>query len=154
MLAVYPSISKEIDAINFILNVEREKIGEKLQEIKKIEFKQLSCNFIIYKKIFSIKNLIIDKNLILEGRNGAGKSSLLRILNLDQDYKGDFFVNDLNVNFYNKEFLREQILYIKNENYFPKTDIFSYITYAEKKKVETFLNNIQNYDLQPLLEQW
>lgn len=154
MLAVYPSISKEIDAINFILNVEREKIGEKLQEIKKIELKQLSCNFIIYKKIFSIKNLIIDKNLILEGRNGAGKSSLLRILNLDQDYKGDFFVNDLNVNFYNKEFLREQILYIKNENYFPKTDIFSYITYAEKKKVETFLNNIQNYDLQPLLEQW
>ncbi|QJB71286.1 Mbov_0121 family peptidase domain-containing ABC transporter [Mycoplasma sp. 1654_15] len=154
MLAVYPAISKEIEAINFILNVEKEKYGDYTQEIKGIKLKKINCDLIVNKKLFSVKNLEINNNLILTGKNGVGKSTLLKILNLDQEYSGNFLVNDLDLAFYNKEFLRQRIIYLKNENYFPKTDVFSYITYGEKEKVKTFLENIQNFNLLPLLEKW
>lgn len=95
------------------------KSGIALKDIDSIEFRNVGFHYLPQKPIFTDLNLKIDKGekILLEGRNGAGKSTICKVLALLYDpHQGDVFINGEKSGFYRQGSLRKRILLVSNED--------------------------------------
>ncbi len=93
-------------------------------QIVNFEFEQFSmsdCEFSYDGEKVVIKDVNLDiskgEKIWIEGKNGTGKSTLCKIIGLI--YKptaGNIMLNDVDINFYNKDRLRSKIVFISGED--------------------------------------
>ncbi|WP_434337121.1 Mbov_0121 family peptidase domain-containing ABC transporter [Mesomycoplasma conjunctivae] len=149
-----PIFLKEVELLNFILNVDKEKYGNYHQKISDLKFNNLNINYDGGRRLIYIKKLLINSHLKIIGKNGSGKSTLLKLINHEINFSGQFLINNLDISHYDIALLRKNIAFIKNDQYFPAISVISFICNDKNEKMETFFQNIQIFDLQTLFEKW
>lgn len=155
LVIYYPIFSNEYDLLKFILFIPKEKNGDKnINKIETILIENLDHKPNNIKSILKIDKLKINKDLIIKGTNGSGKSTLLKVINQTIETDPNIKINNLSIDFINKEVLREKIIYLSPDKNMFKSDVFTFITFANPEKVDTFLENIIKFNLENLLEKW
>ncbi|MCV3753528.1 cysteine peptidase family C39 domain-containing protein [Mycoplasma enhydrae] len=110
--------------------------------INKIGIKNLTISY-GSKEIIQNLNLNIENNCKIVGKNGAGKSSLIKTLagNFIQ-YKNRVFFNNESLNKISNYWLESNVFYIDNSFNFPNVDLYTYLFLnIDKKIVDILLND-------------
>ncbi|MBG0730937.1 Mbov_0121 family peptidase domain-containing ABC transporter [Mycoplasma sp. 'Moose RK'] len=149
-----PIFLKELELLNFILNIEKEEKGKYHQKISDIKLKDLSVSYYGNRTLFHVEKMQIKNNLRVVGKNGSGKSTFLKLLNQEIVYNGEFLINNLDLKYYDKNELRKRICYIKSQNYFPSISVLSFITNENPEKIQNLISNFQRFDIQEMLYTW
>lgn len=144
---------QNIIRFEFIVFLAEENKNERyIQKISNIKINNLSFNY-DDRKIFDNISLDLDQNIIIEGKNGVGKSTFLKLLyGLYDEYQGNIFINNeddlkiINLNDY-----RQKIYINSNNIYFPNLTIVEFITLKNEKALNTLKHNIEKYNLIELL---
>jgi len=146
-------MKQNIIRFEFIVFLSEENKNERcIQKISTIKINNLSFNY-GDRKIFNNISLDLDQNIIIEGKNGVGKSTFLKLLyGLYDEYQGNIFINNeddlkiINLNDFRKK------IYINSNNiYFPNLTIVEFITLKNEKALNTLKHNIEKYNLIELL---
>lgn len=146
-------MKQNIIRFEFIVFLAEENKNERcIQKISNIKINNLSFNY-DDRKIFDNISLDLDQNIIIEGKNGVGKSTFLKLLyGLYDEYQGNIFINNeddlkiINLNDY-----RQKIYINSNNIYFPNLTIVEFITLKNEKALNTLKHNIEKYNLIELL---
>lgn len=146
-------MKQNIIRFEFIVFLAEENKNERcIQKISTIKINNLSFNY-DDRKIFDNINLYLDQNIIIEGKNGVGKSTFLKLLyGLYDEYQGNIFINnedDLKI--INLNDFRQKIYINSNNIYFPNLTIIEFITLKNEKALNTLKHNIEKYNLIELL---
>lgn len=146
-------MKQNIIRFEFIIFLAEENKNERcIQKISNIKINNLSFNY-DDRKIFDNISLDLDQNIIIEGKNGAGKSTFLKLLyGLYDEYQGNIFINnedDLKI--INLNDFRQKIYINSNNIYFPNLTILEFITLKNEKALNTLKHNIEKYNLIELL---
>lgn len=144
---------QNIIRFEFIVFLAEENKNERcIQKISSIKTNNLSFNY-DDRKIFDNISLDLDQNIIIEGKNGVGKSTFLKLLyGLYDEYQGNIFINnedDLKI--INLNDFRQKIYINSNNIYFPNLTIIEFITLKNEKALNTLKHNIEKYNLIELL---
>ena len=144
---------QNIIRFEFIVFLAEENKNERcIQKISNIKINNLSFNY-EDRKIFDNISLDLDQNIIIEGKNGVGKSTFLKLLyGLYDEYQGNIFINnedDLKI--INLNDFRQKIYINSNNIYFPNLTIVEFITLKNEKALNTLKHNIEKYNLIELL---
>ena len=149
----YPTINQYLETLNsfFIYIDENKNLNNSInaKEIQKIELKNINYNYGTFN--LKIKNLIIDSHIKLIGKNGTGKSTLMKIISL-LIYQNEIYFNNQNVLNYSLETLRKQICYISTNEYLPSCTIYQYLISSNDNDPNYLLQNYEKYNLGILLE--
>lgn len=146
-------MKQNIIRFEFIVFLAEENKNERcIQKISTIKINNLSFNY-DDRKIFDNISLYLDQNIIIEGKNGVGKSTFLKLLyGLYDEYQGNIFINnedDLKI--INLNDFRQKIYINSNNIYFPNLTIIEFITLKNEKALNTLKHNIEKYNLIELL---
>ncbi len=146
-------MKQNIIRFEFIVFLAEENKNERcIQKISTIKINNLSFNY-DDRKIFENISLDLDQNIIIEGKNGVGKSTFLKLLyGLYDEYQGNIFINnedDLKI--INLNDFRQKIYINSNNIYFPNLTIVELITLKNEKALNTLKHNIEKYNLIELL---
>ena len=146
-------MKQNIIRFEFIVFLAEENKNERcIQKISTIKINNLSFNY-DDRKIFDNISLYLDQNIIIEGKNGVGKSTFLKLLyGLYDEYQGNIFINnedDLKI--INLNDFRQKIYINSNNIYFPNLTIVEFITLKNEKALNTLKHNIEKYNLIELL---
>lgn len=146
-------MKQNIIRFEFIVFLAEENKNERcIQKISTIKINNLSFNY-DDRKIFDNISLDLDQNIIIEGKNGVGKSTFLKLLyGLYDEYQGNIFINnedDLKI--INLNDFRQKIYINSNNIYFPNLTIVEFITLKNEKALNTLKHNIEKYNLIELL---
>lgn len=146
-------MKQNIIRFEFIVFLAEENKNERcIQKISNIKINNLSFNY-DDRKIFDNISLDLDQNIIIEGKNGVGKSTFLKLLyGLYDEYQGNIFINnedDLKI--INLNDFRQKIYINSNNIYFPNLTIVEFITLKNEKALNTLKHNIEKYNLIELL---
>ncbi|MCP4337172.1 MAG: ATP-binding cassette domain-containing protein [Mycoplasma sp.] len=140
----YPLIKKEMEMLDFIYSLPLEKKnikGIKIDEIKKIEFKNFKFSYEVDKPILSFKKFEINDSIHLIGNNGTGKTTLLNIINFNYLPKG-VSINGIPSKQFYLEKLREQVYTNQPNDFLPKQTVMDYATLGDPLKLDKFIKNI------------
>ena len=146
-------MKQNIIRFEFIVFLTEENKNERcIQKISNIKINNLSFNY-DDRQIFDNISLDLDQNIIIEGKNGVGKSTFLKLLyGLYDEYQGNIFINnedDLKI--INLNDFRQKIYINSNNIYFPNLTIVEFITLKNEKALNTLKHNIEKYNLIELL---
>lgn len=146
-------MKQNIIRFEFIVFLAEENKNERcIQKISNIKINNLSFNY-EDRKIFDNISLDLDQNIIIEGKNGVGKSTFLKLLyGLYDEYQGNIFINsedDLKI--INLNDFRQKIYINSNNIYFSNLTIIEFITLKNEKALNTLKHNIEKYNLIELL---
>lgn len=146
-------MKQNIIRFEFIVFLAEENKNERcIQKISNIKINNLSFNY-DDRQIFNNISLDLDQNIIIEGKNGVGKSTFLKLLyGLYDEYQGNIFINnedDLKI--INLNDFRQKIYINSNNIYFPNLTIVEFITLKNEKALNTLKHNIEKYNLIELL---
>lgn len=129
---------------------------EKINSIDSITFENVSLNF-GDKIIFNNFNYTFNKNkkYLITGENGIGKSSLIKLLLGEIDnYKGNIYINNINLKNIDKKSLFNNIEYIDSTNFIFNYSIYDNISLFNDRndeKINKILNklnlNIENNEI-------
>ncbi|MDE6894361.1 MAG: ATP-binding cassette domain-containing protein, partial [Malacoplasma sp.] len=117
-LANYKKSKNMLD--DFLTKENKETISKNkiiLKEIKSIKIFNLNFEYDKENKIFTNFNFDLENNTLIYGKNGIGKSTLLKILslNLPINKKSELFFNDLNYTDINLKDFENRICYIPSD---------------------------------------
>ena len=146
-------MKQNIIRFEFIVFLAEENKNERcIQKISTIKINNLSFNY-DDRKIFDNISLDLDQNIIIEGKNGVGKSTFLKLLyGLYDEYQGDIFINNQDdLKIINLNDFRQKIYINSNNIYFPNLTIVEFITLKNEKALNTLKHNIEKYNLIELL---
>lgn len=156
---IFKTISLVIESSNQILLYERYKslIASKktkkikIKSIKKITFDYVSYGYGYGKNIFDNVELIIDKNIILKGDIGSGKSTFLQLcMGFDSVTKGTVLINDIPIEECDlKTVYSKMILLDKSPIFFNESLNYNLLVGNDDKsnKLVALLNEFQLTDL-------
>ncbi|CAM9145124.1 Mbov_0121 family peptidase domain-containing ABC transporter [Mycoplasma todarodis] len=151
----YPLIKKEMDMLQYVLDLKNEKInpkGKKIQKINTITLKDIVFAYETGKPILNIKKLLIDENIILRGPNGSGKTTLLDIVVTNYQVPGVYF-NNLETKYYNLNSIRDSVFRVNPSDHLPNATIIDFITAGDIKRYEYFFENYKRYKLHSIVEE-
>lgn len=113
------------------------EMGDEVEKINKIRFDHVCFeveNRIIFENIDF--ELHAGENIIIQGENGSGKSSILKmILGLYPATKGQIFLNNKEISTYNPSSFYKQICYISQEELLLNEKVEDYVRYVTHSKV-------------------
>ncbi len=151
----YPLIKKEMDMLQYILDLEDEKInpkGKQLKVIDSIKLKDVSFGYETGKNILNIRNLSIDQDIVLKGSNGSGKTTLLDIISTNYHVPGVYY-NKLETKYYNLDSIRNDIFRVNPTDHLPNMTIINFITDDDVKNYEFFFQKYEELNLQHILDE-
>ena len=152
-LIEFPIYKKNINLINYVLFLKEEKLnlnGIQISKINKIKLKNVFFGY--DKNILKINDLKIDSDLIIEGKNGSGKSTFLKNIKFLNNFQGEIKINNFGHNLINKKIYRDNVIYISSNEYFPNITIFEYITNLNKNSIKSFKENLISLNLDDILK--
>ena len=146
-------MKQNIIRFEFVVFLAEENKNERyIQKISNIKIKNLSFNY-DDRQIFENISLDLNQNIIIEGKNGVGKSTFLKLLyGLYDEYQGNILINnedDLKI--INLNDFRQKIYINSNNIYFPNLTIVEFITLKNEKALNTLKHSIEKYNLIELL---
>ena len=146
-------MKQNIIRFEFVIFLAEENKNERcIQKISNVKINNLSFNY-DDRQIFNNISLDLNQNIIIEGKNGVGKSTFLKLLyGLYDEYQGNIFINnedDLKI--INLNDFRQKIYINSNNIYFPNLTIVEFITLKNEKALNTLKHNIAKYNLIELL---
>ena len=146
-------MKQNIIRFEFVVFLAEENKNERcIQKISNIKINNLSFNY-YDRQIFDNISLDLNQNIIIEGKNGVGKSTFLKLLyGLYDEYQGNILINnedDLKI--INLNDFRQKIYINSNNIYFPNLTIVEFITLKNEKALNTLKHNIEKYNLIELL---
>ena len=146
-------MKQNIIRFEFVVFLAEENKNERcIQKISNIKINNLSFNY-DDRQIFDNISLDLNQNIIIEGKNGVGKSTFLQLLyGLYDEYQGNILINnedDLKI--INLNDFRQKIYINSNNIYFPNLTIVEFITLKNEKALNTLKHNIEKYNLIELL---
>lgn len=146
-------MKQNIIRFEFVIFLAEENKNERCnQKISNIKINNLSFNY-DNRQIFNNISLDLNQNIIIEGKNGVGKSTFLKLLyGLYDEYQGNILINnedDLKI--INLNDFRQKIYINSNNIYFPNLTIVEFITLKNEKALNTLKHNIAKYNLIELL---
>ncbi|MBN3535103.1 Mbov_0121 family peptidase domain-containing ABC transporter [Mycoplasma procyoni] len=151
----YPIFKQEEEMLKFILEIPKEINGtQNIEKIASIEINNLDYKANNIKTILKINELKISENTQITGKNGTGKTTLLKILNQDIENNSNIKINNLELQFINKEELRKKVIYLSNEINSYSSSVLEFITDSSNQKMNTFLENVSFYNFAVLLQKW
>lgn len=99
------------------------------------------------KKIIDIPKISIKENICITGKNGKGKSTLLKLIaGLYDDYKGEIFLVNNN-NKYNLKEYSYEFGFVTSDEFFPNLTLKEYLTNNNKDEELNLAKTINKYDL-------
>jgi len=120
-----------------------------------VVFKNISFSYKNNISIFKNTSLNIEGNKItvLMGQSGSGKSTLSKLLlKLHSPTNGNIYVDNININDYDIDYLREKIVYVNQRtNLFDKT-IMENIKYGNNISDDEVINYLKIYNLYSIFE--
>lgn len=129
--------------VDDILNLEKTNMDEYVETIEKIEFKNVSFFYESNGKIIlDNKNCTFKKGDVVRitGVNGGGKSTFVKlIVGLLSPKSGEILINNRPINTISQSCLKNQILYIDQDEIILNDDIQNYIEAISGQKVSTSL---------------
>ncbi|WP_405311655.1 cysteine peptidase family C39 domain-containing protein [Metamycoplasma faucium] len=146
-------MKQNIIRFEFVVFLAEENKNERyIQKISNIKIKNLSFNY-DDRKIFDNISLDLNQNIIIEGKNGVGKSTFLKLLyGLYDEYQGNILINNEDeLKIINLNDFRQKIYINSNNIYFPNLTIVEFITLKNEKALNTLKHNIEKYNLIELL---
>ena len=150
-----PIIKQYIDTINsfFLLSDECNSNDKQknIDIIKCIKMENLEFNYNDSNKKILVKNLQIDSNINLIGKNSIGKSTLIKILST-LIFSKNLSFNNKSLDYYDINSLREQVCYISNNEYLPTATVYEFLISSNKNNPDILLGNIEKYNLLTLFE--
>ncbi|MBD5423195.1 MAG: ATP-binding cassette domain-containing protein [Mycoplasma sp.] len=150
-----PIIKQYIDTINsfFLLSDECNSNDKQknIDIIKCVKMENLEFNYNDSNKKILVKNLQIDSNINLIGKNSIGKSTLIKILST-LIFSKNLSFNNKSLDYYNINSLREQVCYISNNEYLPTATVYEFLISSNKNNPDILLGNIEKYNLLTLFE--
>lgn len=146
-------MKQNIIRFEFVIFLAEENKNERcIQKISNVKINNLSFNY-DDRQIFNNISLDLNQNIIIEGKNGVGKSTFLKLLyGLYDEYQGNILINnedDLKI--INLNDFRQKIYINSNNIYFPNLTIVEFITLKNEKALNTLKHNIAKYNLIELL---
>ena len=146
-------MKQNIIRFEFVIFLAEENKNERcIQKISNIKINNLSFNY-DDRQIFNNISLDLNQNIIIEGKNGVGKSTFFKLLyGLYDEYQGNILINnedDLKI--INLNDFRQKIYINSNNIYFPNLTIVEFITLKNEKALNTLKHNIEKYNLIELL---
>lgn len=114
---------------------ENNKNGMKIQYFEKIVLDNLNFNYQNNLEIFKNKKIELFNNTLVFGKNGVGKTTMLRILSLDLplDSNSIYKINNIDINSYDLNDIENKIFYLSNKN----TPLeINYINLFKKEKLK------------------
>ncbi len=147
LLPKYHIVKLSLNKINEFLNIKQEHIGKKERFLNgSIKFEKVSYTYNDCQNIFKNLNLFIPKNshIVIKGPSGCGKSTLCSMLNHNiNDYKGNIYINDINIKDYSLNTLRSNIVYVSQREKLFTDTIYNNLT-LNKRISKTRLNKVLN----------
>ena len=138
------------------LNIEEEQEGNIEKFINgKIDIKNISYSYDEYKNILNRINLSIEENehITLKGKSGSGKSTLCQLLNGNiKDYKGNIFINNINIKDYSLKTIRQNILYVSQREELFNESIKDNILLGTHLKKEEFENILSITEVKEIID--
>ena len=120
-----------------------------------IIFKNISFSYKNNIAIFKNTSLNIEGNKItvLMGQSGSGKSTLSKLLlKLHKPNNGNIYIDNIDINDYDNDYLREKIIYVNQRtNLFDKT-IMENIKYGNNITDKDVINYLKKYDLYSIFD--
>ncbi|PZW00576.1 ABC-type bacteriocin/lantibiotic exporter with double-glycine peptidase domain [Metamycoplasma auris] len=144
---------KKINKINverlfFVLDIPTIDNNNKLclkEDLESIKIKNLSFGY-SSKKIISNLNLVIDSNFVFEGKNGTGKTTLLKILSGSfPNVKNFVFLNDIPIEEIENDWIMNNIFMINKDNNFPNVDLYTYLFFKIPDNEKEMILKDQNF---------
>ena len=106
------------------------------------------------KKLFNNLNLEIKKNdkIIISGESGTGKSTLMKLLLgfNNSSYKGNYYIDGININNIDIDYLRNQINYCEQQAKLFNMSVLYNINYGINIKESDIINFINKYNIKNL----
>lgn len=117
----YSSYKKNLDLLSDFVNNDNKNFPTEnkvfLEKIESIKIENLNFEYDENNKIFEDLNITFRNNTLIVGKNGIGKSTLLKILSLSFKLrnKAKLFFNDLSADEINLRTLEEKICYLPSD---------------------------------------
>ena len=142
--------------INNLFNIDDKKLQNNKYKKYKLKFeiiKFVNINFTYStnKKILDNFNLDIKCNnniLGITGSSGIGKSTIVKLLIKLYDYKGDIYIDNINIKDIDPDYIRKSIIYVnQNAKLFDKKIIDNILYGCNENKEECYkyLNDIMSF---------
>ncbi|WP_033159773.1 cysteine peptidase family C39 domain-containing protein [Mycoplasmoides alvi] len=151
----YNSFISSYKKINGYFNItEHEKAINKIDKITKVSFKNINLTDGI-KEIFQNWSCNLDNLTVLTGKNGSGKSSLLKSLTCRFKMKsGEIKINDYSIDEINNEWFAKNVIYINGNNIsnslLISEKIFQFVqNHSFDEKIYSILNKINFFETSP-----
>ncbi|MBN0919132.1 ATP-binding cassette domain-containing protein [[Mycoplasma] gypis] len=155
IISNYSNYTKNINKLNYFFEIENENINQpfnQISDIKKIKIKDFSFGYVPSKILLKIRDLEIDKKIIIEGKNGIGKSTFLKIFTNLYDYNGSVQLNNIELKNFNIEELRYKVNYVSNEVNLFEGSVFENICFRDDYFASIFKNNYEYLHLEDVLK--
>lgn len=143
---------KNYKLVESFVNLKDEADNPKGIVVNKIENICLSnYSYKLDKDILNIRSLLINENIILSGRNGSGKSSLLKSLAFRNNSNG-ILVNGIEAEYYSLSPLRNKVFITSPESELVSETIFDQVTLNDSKAKRAFEINVSKCNLKHVLD--
>lgn len=117
----YSNYKKNLDLLNEFVNRDNKIYNStnkvEINKIESIKLENINFSYESNKQIFKKMNICLKNGTLITGKNGIGKTTLLKIISLDFKLKNDskLFFNDLSIDEINMKKLEEKIYYLPSE---------------------------------------
>ena len=150
----YSVILTNKNLLNEIFNVKQNKITNKELVSGKIEFKDINFSYnnkYIFKNFnYSINN---GEKIAIIGQSGSGKTTLMKLLiHLHEPQKGKIFIQDININNIDTQYLRNKIIYVNQRTTLFNRSVVDNMIYGSNKNRNDVIKLLNKYDLKMIFD--
>lgn len=143
-------IGKCKNSIPFLKKITVKNNKKNIKNLKKHDIKIKNLNF-GYNNHLILKNINLNINhnskTAIIGRSGYGKSTICKLLLKLHKYSGNIYINNIDIQHINTNYLRSKIIYINQKTDMIDTNILDNMNYGNNIDEKYIIQLLKKYDL-------
>ena len=137
--------------IPFLKKITLKNNNKNIKNLQKYDIKIKNLNF-GYNNHLILKNINLNINhnskTAIIGRSGYGKTTICKLLLKLHKYNGNIFINNINIQNINTNYLRSKIIYINQRTNMIDTNILDNMNYGNNINEKKIIELLNKYDLE------